>query len=166
MQKAGHDRHSYQQELHVGQNMMAKNLRPGAAWVPGVVVERLGPLTCLVQVSDGGLWKCHIDHLCERSDTSQEAESRPTTAQSVDLESVSLPRMETRTETMGISIDVSADTQPQQDPTKQDQQNPADASRNTSSKQPLLSKHSKPTEQSPNTSRYPKWDCKAPQRYM
>ena len=53
MQKTGHDRHSYQRELHVGQNVMAKNLRPGAAWVPGVVVERVGPLTYLVQVDDG-----------------------------------------------------------------------------------------------------------------
>ena len=50
MQKAGHDRHSCPQKFHVGQNVMAKNLRPGAAWVPGVVAERLGPLSYLVQV--------------------------------------------------------------------------------------------------------------------
>ena len=89
MQIAGHDRHSYQRELHVGQNVMAKNLRPGAAWVPGVVVERVGPLTYLVQVGDGGLWKRHIDHLRERSDTLQAAEARPANAQAVDLEGVS-----------------------------------------------------------------------------
>ena len=45
MQTAGHDRHSYPLEFHVGQNVMAKNLRLGAAWVPGVVPDRLGPLT-------------------------------------------------------------------------------------------------------------------------
>ena len=44
MQKADHDRHSHQQEFHVGQNVMPKNLRPGAAWM----------LTYLVRVSDRG----------------------------------------------------------------------------------------------------------------
>ena len=162
MQKAGHDRHSCPREFHVGQNVMAKNLRPGAAWVPGVVAERLGPLTYLVQVSDGGLWKRHVDHLREWGDTSQEAELRPTTAQSVDLESVSLPSMETRAETMRASVGVSAAAQ---NPTQQDQPNPVDTSHNTGSEQPLPTEHSKPTEQSQNTSRYPKRDRKAPQRY-
>ena len=163
MQKAGHDRHSYQRELHVGQIVMAKNLRPGAAWVPGVVVERVGPLTYLVQVDDGGLWKRHIDHLRERSGTIQEAAERSTHPQSVDLEGVSLPRMETRAETMGIGRDMSTDAQPQQDPAQPDQPNPADT---RNAEQQLLSEHSKPTESSPNTSCYPKRDCKAPERYM
>ena len=163
MQKADHDRHSCPREFHVGQNVMAKNLRPGAAWVPGVVAERLGPLTYLVQVSDGGLWKRHVDHLRERGDTSQEVELRPTKAQSVDLESVSLPSMETRTETMGAGIDVSAAAQ---NPTQQDQPNSVDTSPNTGPEQPLPTEHSTPTERSQNTSRYPKRDRKAPQRYM
>ena len=163
MQKAGHDRHSFQRELHVGQNVMAKNLRPGAAWVPGVVVERVGPLTYLVQVDDGGLWKRHIDHLRERSGTLQEAAERSTHPQSVDLEGVSLPRMETRAETMGIGRDMSTDAQPQQDPAQPDQPSPADT---CNAEQPLLSERSKPTELSPNTSRYPKRDRKAPERYM
>ncbi|KAL5488826.1 hypothetical protein EMCRGX_G017834 [Ephydatia muelleri] len=32
-------------------------------WVPGVIVERLGPLTYLVQVSSGAFWKRHVDQL-------------------------------------------------------------------------------------------------------
>ena len=44
---------------------MARNLRPGADWVPAVVVERLGPLTYLVETSDRLLWKRHIDLLRE-----------------------------------------------------------------------------------------------------
>ena len=44
---------------------MARNLRPGADWVPAVVVERLGPLTYLVETSERLLWKRHIDHLQE-----------------------------------------------------------------------------------------------------
>ena len=142
---------------------MAKNLRPGAAWVPGLVVERVGPLTYLVQVDDGGLWKRHIDHLHEQSGTLQEAAERSPHPQSVDLESVSLQRMETRAKTMGIGRDMSTNAQPQQDPAQQDQPSPADT---CNAEQPLLSEHSKPTELSPNTSHYPKRDRKAPERYM
>ena len=142
---------------------MAKNLRPETAWVPGLVVERVGPLTYLVQVDDGGLWKRHIDHLHEQSGTLQEAAERSTHPQSVDLESVSLQRMETRAKTMGIGRDMSTNAQLQQDPAQQDQPSPADT---CNAEQPLLSEHSKPRDLSPNTSHYPKRDRKAPERYM
>ena len=52
-------------ELHVGQQMMAQNLRQG---VTGVIIERLSPLTYLVQVDTGQLWKLHLDHLRVRGD--------------------------------------------------------------------------------------------------
>ena len=32
---------------------MAQNLRQVLPWVAGVVIERLGPLTCVVQVETG-----------------------------------------------------------------------------------------------------------------
>lgn len=49
---------------------MARNWRPGAPWVPGMVVEKLGPLTCSyqIQMENGQLWKCHVDHLHVLSD--------------------------------------------------------------------------------------------------
>lgn len=50
---------------------MARNLRPGGAWLPAIVVERLGPLTYL-DVS-GQLWKHHIDHLQIQSDISSDS---------------------------------------------------------------------------------------------
>ena len=67
-QKADHDRRSRVRELFIGQQVMAKNLRPGAPWMAGVIVERLGPLTYLVQVDSGQLWKRHLDHLRVRGD--------------------------------------------------------------------------------------------------
>ena len=42
---------------------MVRNLRPGTKWVPGVIKKQLGPLTFLVEVEKGILWKHHIDHL-------------------------------------------------------------------------------------------------------
>ena len=42
---------------------MARNFRAGAAWVPGVIVQQLGPLAYLIEVSEGRLWKRHIDQV-------------------------------------------------------------------------------------------------------
>ena len=42
---------------------MVLNLRAGPKWVPGVIVEVLGPLTYLVQLKTGMFWRRHIDQL-------------------------------------------------------------------------------------------------------
>jgi hypothetical protein len=42
---------------------MARNFQAGAAWILGVIVQQLGPVTYLIEVSDGRLWKRHIDHV-------------------------------------------------------------------------------------------------------
>ena len=61
---------------------MAHNMRPGPDWVPAVVIERLGPLTYLVETTDHLLWKRHIDLLRElkvnsQVETPQSTESDP-----------------------------------------------------------------------------------------
>ena len=43
--------------------VMVRNYRGRVAWLPGVVVHNLGPLTYSVQVGSEALWWCHIDHL-------------------------------------------------------------------------------------------------------
>ena len=35
----------------------------GPDWVPGVIAQKMGPLTYLVDVSGGRLWKRHVDHI-------------------------------------------------------------------------------------------------------
>ena len=52
-QKATHDRRAKAglREVFVGQNVMARNLRPGLDWVPAMVVERLGPVSYLGGIS-------------------------------------------------------------------------------------------------------------------
>lgn len=69
-QKADHDKRARSRELHTGQSVMARNLRPGAPWVPGVIVEQLGPLTYQVQVGGGLMRKRHVDYLRICSDSS------------------------------------------------------------------------------------------------
>ena len=44
---------------------MACNMHPDPDWVPGLVIERLGPLACLVKMTDHLMWKRPIDLLRE-----------------------------------------------------------------------------------------------------
>ena len=62
-QKNNYDRRCRSREYFVGQNVQVHNFRAGPRWVAGVIVERLGPLTYLVQVDSGVFWRRHIDHL-------------------------------------------------------------------------------------------------------
>ena len=62
-QKVHHDRHSGTRELRLGQSVWARNFRDGPTWVPATVSDQLGPLSYLVQLPDGGLWRRHIDQL-------------------------------------------------------------------------------------------------------
>ena len=62
-QKSYHDRRCRVNEYSVGQRVQACNFRGGPHWVLGVVVERLGSLTYLVQVESGVFWRRHVDHL-------------------------------------------------------------------------------------------------------
>ena len=61
---------------------MAHNMHHGPDRVPAVVIERLGPLTYLVETTDHLLWKRHIDLLRElkvnsQVETPQSTESDP-----------------------------------------------------------------------------------------
>ena len=61
---------------------MAKNFHPGREYLPGVVVWRLGPLTFLVEVKDGLMWRHHVDH----QNPLQESPSSESTSFSNDVE--------------------------------------------------------------------------------
>ena len=68
-QKFYHDQHSAGRELFIGQRVMVRNLRAGDKWVPGTIMERTGPLSYLVQVAGGQMWKRHIDQLRQMNDS-------------------------------------------------------------------------------------------------
>lgn len=42
---------------------MAGNWSSGPDWVPGVIVEQLGPLTFQVRTQQSQLWKRHVHYL-------------------------------------------------------------------------------------------------------
>ena len=58
-QKSHHDSHSKSREYFVGQKVQAHNFCTGPHCVVGVIVERLGPLTHLVQV-DSEIFKISV----------------------------------------------------------------------------------------------------------
>ena len=43
----------------MGQEVMTRNLRPGPKYVTGVVVQKLRPLSYLVEAGDGFVWRRH-----------------------------------------------------------------------------------------------------------
>ena len=51
---------------------MGLNYRAGPGWLPGTVIERNGPLSYLIKVSGGQLWRRYIDQLREVDDTPAE----------------------------------------------------------------------------------------------
>ena len=63
--KQRHDQHARPRSFYVGQSVMARNFGHGNKWIAGVVARQLGPVTYLVDVSDGRVWKRHVDHLKE-----------------------------------------------------------------------------------------------------
>ena len=64
-QKDRYDQHARQREFTMGQSVIAKNFGSGSVWIPGVIVEQIGPLTYVINISDGRLWKHHVDHIKE-----------------------------------------------------------------------------------------------------
>ena len=64
-QKEQHDQHARLKLFYVGQSVMAQNFGPGSNWISGVITWQLGPLTYLVDVSNGRVWKSHFDDLKE-----------------------------------------------------------------------------------------------------
>ena len=65
-QKANHDQHSRFRSFAIGTSVMVKDFRHSQQWIPGTIVQNLGPLTYQVDVGDGQLLKRHIDHLAQR----------------------------------------------------------------------------------------------------
>ena len=96
-QKLDHDRRSVQREYRVGETIMARNYRDGPKWMEGVVVERKGPLSYVVQVNHGMLWRRHIDQLRNGPSTVQQTDSDvevPTGPETEEREEESTPETE------------------------------------------------------------------------
>ena len=75
-QKKNHDLHSHSRDFHVGERVLVRNMRP--------IVEHRGPLSYLVQVANGVVWRRHVDHLRQTIDSPQEEEETAVPDTNVD----------------------------------------------------------------------------------
>ena len=55
----------------MGNQVLAKNFLDGDKWIPGVVVERTGPLSYIVQIRTGAQWRRHADQLRDGSEVKE-----------------------------------------------------------------------------------------------
>ena len=66
-QKKYHDVKAKARTSDAGQSVWAQNYRPGEKWLPGVVLEKVGPVSYRVEVQ-GQVWRRHVDQLLQREE--------------------------------------------------------------------------------------------------
>lgn len=67
-QKVNHDMHSKQRDFNVGDLVYTRNFAHGPKWTPGQVIFTRGPLSYDIELTDGRIWKRHVDHVRGRVD--------------------------------------------------------------------------------------------------
>ena len=63
---------AHMREMNIGQRVLAQNYRDGPRWVSGTIIQRNSPVTYMVKLKSGVVWKRHIDQLREKFDSPQE----------------------------------------------------------------------------------------------
>ena len=78
MQKNNYDGHTKLREFQLGSNVLVKNFHQGSKWIAGTVKEKIGPLSYMIELPNGKVWKRHIGHIREggRSESEPQIESR------------------------------------------------------------------------------------------
>ena len=61
--KQQHDKQARSRSFYVGDAVFARNFLNKPKWMSGVIQEKLGPVSFLVELPDGRVWKRHVDHL-------------------------------------------------------------------------------------------------------
>ena len=65
-QKLKHDTKAKNRTFHEGENVLVKNFGRGSRWLPGKIIEFSGSGSFRVRLEDGGLKRCHQDHIRKR----------------------------------------------------------------------------------------------------
>jgi len=153
LQKDYQDLHVRDRSWYVGERVMVQNFRPGsgAAWIPGVVMERLGPVTYLVDVNNDQIWKRHADQLKSITDP--------------PMVSDEMPQIPLGVEDDDVGIDTLVDT-----PTELPMSDAQEATEGTPSSPPTSPVSSAPVppptqSETGTTSRYPSRERRKPDWY-
>ena len=125
-QKDRHDRRSKPREFTVGQTVWVRNFRDGLRWISGMVADRLGPLTYLIQLPDGTLWRRHVDHVRHGSQADPNASADLTSPPVPEEDFSSVPSM---TDGGQLTQPSESPLQPRIDPPSISSSDPSSASR-------------------------------------
>ena len=73
-QKEGHDKQAKERQLKPGDNVYIRNFsnNPTQKWLPGAVLTQRGPLSFVVELTDGRVFRRHHDHIRLRHNTGPE----------------------------------------------------------------------------------------------
>ena len=61
-QKQHHDVRSRSTEFQLGSKVMVKDSCNPSRWLPGIVLKQKGPLSYLIRLDTGQVWRKHVDH--------------------------------------------------------------------------------------------------------
>ena len=76
-QKLHYNLKVHMREINIGQRVLAQNYRDGPRWVSGTIIQRNSPVTYMVKMKSGDVWKRHIDQLREKFNSPQECSEIP-----------------------------------------------------------------------------------------
>ena len=65
-EKQHHDKHSKSQPMFPGTTVFVREYNGPLKWIPGVILQKLGPVTFSVAINNGRTVKRHIDQLRHR----------------------------------------------------------------------------------------------------
>ena len=66
-QKVDHDKSSYDRQFTLVDSVFVWNFAAGPTWIAGSITAEHGPCAFVVELSDGRVVKCHIDHVRRRT---------------------------------------------------------------------------------------------------
>ena len=90
-QKAVHDHRAKERDIQVDDNVYVWDFRTSKAWLPGVVIEKTGPVSTQVALEDGQVVRRHQDHV--RAKEVKEAEPVPTPLSATTVSTPDLPEV-------------------------------------------------------------------------
>ena len=76
-QKEYHDRSAKSRNFNVNDPVYAYNFGSGGRWLPGIIVEKLGPISFKISLVNGRLIRRHQDHVRIRYDTHESVGDLP-----------------------------------------------------------------------------------------
>ncbi len=65
-QKRQHDRHSRVRNLLPGEAVMVRDFRHKNEWIPGIIVNKIGPVSYSIRTNCGTVVRRHVDHVTKR----------------------------------------------------------------------------------------------------